>query len=281
MINTRTLLREEIALNDRKILLNEQSMSLIQNSDYVKHVLGIQIPLVEYYSFEIRKQIIEEQIKMQDVLMSAAKMSGIPTFTINVINSAKNIKDIATLFKDLILSPELMVQANTALSKVCQDLSSKILSVVNWIKNTLKTNIIGFTDKIMPILEKVSDTLIKQTSLNGWTGFLSKLGFCVIVTYVYNTVLIKLMSGGVEFFKDNPPTLLLSGISEVLNMFKNFKNFIVNNVDISQIIDFFSMITKSILFVKLKAAFNLLGIISLILAPVIASLKWPKKLQKK
>lgn len=281
MNNTRTLLREEIALNDRKTLLNEQSMSLIQNSDYVKHVLGIQIPLVEYYSFEVRKQIIEEQIKMQDVLISATKFSGIATFTINVVNSAKNLKDIATLFKDLILSPELMVQANNALANVCRELSTKILGVIEWLTNTLKTNIQGFSDKIKPILKKVSDTLLEQATLSGWSGFLSMLGFCIIVTYVYDSVFVKMMNAGIEFFKNVAPPLLMVGISEVFNMFKNFKEFILNTVDVSKIIDFFSAITKSVLFVKLKMAFSLLGTISVVLAPVIAALKWPKLLQKK
>ena len=281
MINTRTLLREEIALNDRKTLLSEHSMSLVQNSDYIKHVLGIQIPLVEYYSFEIRKQIIEEQIKMQDILISATKFSGIATFTVNVVNSAKNLKDIAILFKDLILSPELMVQANNALANVCKQLSEKILGVITWLTNTIKTNIVGFTDKIKPILEKVGKTLLEQATLSGWLGFLSMLGFCIIVTYIYDSVFVKMMNAGIEFFKNVAPLLLTVGITEVLDMFKNFKDFIVNTVDVSKIIDFFSAITKSVLFVKLKMAFSLLGTISIVLAPVIAALKWPKKLQKR
>jgi hypothetical protein len=89
------------------------------------------------------------------------------------------------------------------------------------------------------------------------------------------------MNTGVEFFKNAAPPILMLGISEVLNMFKNFKDFIVNQVDVSKIIDFFSAITKSVLFVKLKMAFSLLGTISVVLAPVIAALKWPKLLRKK
>ena len=61
MYNTKSLLREEINLNNKKMLLSEESIALIQNSEYIKNVLGIKLPLTEYYSIELRKQIIQEK----------------------------------------------------------------------------------------------------------------------------------------------------------------------------------------------------------------------------
>jgi len=280
MNNTKTLLREEINLSNKKMLLSEQSLALIGDSQYVKHVLGIEIPLVEYYSFETRKKIIEEQIKMQDVLTNAAKLSGIATFTVNIVNSIKNLKDIATLVKDLILSPDLMAQATEALGGVCRDLSKKVLGVVTWIKTNVRVAIDGFTGLFEPMLEHVSQTLLSLANKTGWLGFLSMLGFCVYVEYLYQAVFVKILQKGVEYISKGVD-FLFNGTNEVLNMFKGFSEFIVNALDISKIVDFFGGILRSTIYKKTKFAFSIIGTIAIILAPVIKKLYWTKALQKK
>lgn len=280
MNKTKILLREEINLSNKKMLLSEQSLALIGDSQYVKHVLGIEIPLVEYYSFETRKKIIEEQIKMQDVLMSAAKLSGISTFTINVVNSIKNMKDIGILFKDLILSPELMSQAISAMGGVCRDLSKKVLSVVTWIKTNVKVKIEGFTGLMEPMLEHVSQTLLDLANKTGWIGFLSMLGFCVYVQYLYDAVFVKILKQGVEFITSGVK-FLFSGVKEILDMFKGFANFIMNSIDISKIVDFLGGILNSAIFKQMNFAFSVIGTIAITLAPVIKKLYWAKAIQKK
>lgn len=280
MYNTKTLLREEIVLNDRKMLLSEHSLGLIGDSEYVKNILGIETPLVEYYSFETRRKIIEEQIKMQDVLMSAAKLSGISTFTINVVNSITNIKDIGMLFKDLILSPDLMTQAINAMAGVCRDLSKKVLSVVTWIKTNVKIAINGFTGLMEPMLQHVSTTLLDLANKTGWLGFLSMLGFCVYVEYLYQAVFVKILKEGIEFIT-NGVKFLFSGVTEVLDMFKGFATFIVNALDITKIIGFLGGILKSTIYKKVNFAFSVIATVATILAPVIKKLYWTKALQKK
>ena len=47
MTNIRQILKEELIIIDRKTLLNEHSLSLIENPEYVKHVLGINVPINE------------------------------------------------------------------------------------------------------------------------------------------------------------------------------------------------------------------------------------------
>ena len=279
MNNTKTLLREEINLSNKKMLLSEQSLALIGDSQYVKHVLGIEIPLVEYYSFETRKKIIEEQIKMQDVLVNAVRLSGIATFTVSIVKSIKNLKDIGILFKDLILSPDLMAQATEALGGVCRDLSKKVLAVVTWIKTNVKVSIQGFTGLFEPMLEHVSQTLLSLANKTGWLGFLSMLGFCVYVEYLYEAVFSKILKKGVEYITKGVD-FLFSGTNEVLNMFKGFSEFIVNALDISKIIDFLGGILHSAIYKKAEFAFNVIGTVAVILAPVIKKLYWAKAIKK-
>jgi hypothetical protein len=262
------------------MLLSEQSLSLIEDCQYVKHVLGIEMPLVEYYSFETRKKIIEEQIKMQDVLVNATKLSGIATFTINVVNSIKNLKDIGTLVKDLILSPDLMAQATEALGGVCRDLSKKVLGVVTWIKTNIKIAINGFTGLFEPMLEHVSQTLLELANKTGWLGFLSMLGFCVYVEYLYQAVFVKILQKGVEFITSSVD-FLFDGVKGVLDMFKGFASFILNALDITKIIEFLGGILKSAIYKKINFAFSVIGTVAIILAPVIKKLYWTKAIQKK
>lgn len=56
MYNIKLLLAEELILNEKKNQLNEHTLMMISDPMYVKHVLGIDVPLNEYYSFELRKK---------------------------------------------------------------------------------------------------------------------------------------------------------------------------------------------------------------------------------
>jgi hypothetical protein len=103
MYNTKILLREEIALNDKKMLLSEHSLMMIQNSSYVKNVLGIDTTLNENYPLGIRKLIIEQQIIIENLLDSINGYLGNlvqkgKEKSLNFIKSVKNLKELAILF---------------------------------------------------------------------------------------------------------------------------------------------------------------------------------------
>ena len=77
MYNTKLLLKEELMLNDRKNLLSEHSISLINNQAYVNHVLGIDCVLNEHNSLSLRRAIINEQLIAEAMLDSINKYIGI------------------------------------------------------------------------------------------------------------------------------------------------------------------------------------------------------------
>jgi hypothetical protein len=282
MNNTRTLLREEIALNDRKLLLNEQSMSLIQNSEYVKHVLGIETPLVEYYSFELRKQIIEEALSMQGVLQSAnnylvGQIEKGKEYVVKAIDTVKSTKDIVILFKDLILSPENMAKANRGLNKICTDLTNDAQSVITYITEKLP-NIINFTEGMVNMLNKLKKIVTDEINGNGWTGFLAKFGLACLMTYIKINVFDKILKLGIQFIKDG--AVLFTGVQGLLQLFKNFKETVIQNGDIKQIINWIMNIGKEAASLKLTLAFDIMVAVTTVCTALLAVINFKFDLKK-
>jgi len=282
MNNTRTLLREEIALNDRKLLLNEQSMSLIQNSEYVKHVLGIQTPLVEYYSFELRKQIIEEALSMQGVLQSAnsylvGQIEKGKEYVVKAIDTVKSTKDIVILFKNLVLSPENMAKANRGLNKICTDLTNDAQSVITYITEKLP-NIINFTEGMVNMLNKLKKIVTDEINGNGWTGFLAKFGLACLMTYIKINVFDKILKLGIQFIKDG--AVLFTGVQGLLQLFKNFKETVIQNGDIKQIINWIMNIGKEAASLKLTLAFDIMVAVTTVCTALLAVINFKFNLKK-
>jgi len=284
MYNIKLLLSEELILNDKKNQLNEHTLMMISDPMYVKHVLGIDVPLNEYYSFELRKKIIEEALTMQGVLASANKFLGSAIekgkeSAIVVIDTVKSTKDLVMLFRDVILSPENMDRANRALNNVCDKLNSEIDKVITFLTEKLGVTIAGFTDKMVKMLEHVKNVLSKIMSLNGWLGFLSKLGLAIIVTFVNLNFLDKIINIGSDFIKNNNG--LFDGIASLFNMFDNFKNTIINSIDVSGIIKWITSVGTQATIAKITLAFNIMVAVTTVTTPVIKSMYWQQKLQKK
>jgi hypothetical protein len=257
---------------------------MISDPMYVKHVLGIDVPLNEYYSFELRKKIIEEALTMQGVLASANKFLGSAIekgkeSAIVVIDTVKSTKDLVMLFRDVILSPENMDRANRALNNVCDKLNSEIDKVIAFLNEKLGATIAGFTDKMVKMLEHVKNVLSKIMSLNGWLGFLSKLGLAIIVTFVNLNFLDKIINIGSDFIKNNNG--LFDGIASLFNMFDNFKNTIINSIDVSGIIKWITSVGTQATIAKITLAFNIMVAVTTVTTPVIKSMYWQQKLQKK
>ena len=203
MYNIKSLLNEELILNDKKNQLSEHSLLMINDPNYVKHVLGIDVPLNEHYSLALRKRIIEEQLTIQGVLSSANKFLGAAIEkgkenVIKVVDTISSMKDIVMLFRDVILSPENMDRANKALSKVCTNLNVEIDKVISFLKEKLGANIQGFTDKMIQMLIHVKNVITKTMSGSGWLGFLSKLGLSIIITFVKLNFLDKIIQMGTD-----------------------------------------------------------------------------------
>ena len=284
MYNIKSLLTEELILNEKKNQLTEHTLMMINDPMYVKHVLGIDVPLNEHYSLALRKKIIEEALSMQGVLASANKFLGAAIekgkeAAIVVIDTVKSTKDIVMLFRDVILSPENMVRANKALNGVCDKLSIEIDKVVTFLSEKLGATIAGFTDKMVKMLTHVKNVLSKIMSSNGWLGFLSKLGLTIILTFVKLNFFDKITSMGMDFIKDGNG--LFDGIASLFNMFENFKNTIINSIDVTGIVSWITSVGTEAAKAKLTLAFDILVAVTAVTAPVIKSMYWQQKLQKR
>lgn len=284
MYNIKSLLTEELILNEKKNQLTEHTLMMINDPMYVKHVLGIDVPLNEHYSLALRKKIIEEALSMQGVLASANKFLGAAIekgkeAALVVIDTVKSTKDIVMLFRDVILSPENMDRANKALNGVCDKLGLEIDKVITFLSEKLGATIAGFTDKMVKMLTHVKNVLSKIMSSNGWLGFLSKLGLTIILTFVKLNFFDKITSMGMDFIKDGNG--LFDGIASLFNMFENFKNTIINSIDVTGIVSWITSVGTEAAKAKLTLAFDILVAVTAVTAPVIKSMYWQQKLQKR
>ncbi len=283
MYNTKLLLREEINLNNKKMLLSKQSIALIENSEYVKNVLGIQTPLNENYSFELRKQIITEATIMQDILQSANNYLGPAVekgkkYAIQAISTVKSAKDVVLLFKSLILSPQNMIKANRALDKICNNLIGVVENFVTYITTKI-SNIAGFTDKLVAMLQHLKETITDEINGEGWRGFLVKFSLSVLLTYIkinFFDLIIKL-GVGIANMANN----LFSGIKGLLNMFGDFKETILQTLDIKNIVDWIFSIGKNVTTQNVKMAFDVLVALTTVSSTVLAAVNFKFDLTKK
>jgi hypothetical protein len=255
---------------------------LIENSEYVKHVLGIQTPLFEYYSFELRKQIIDEALSIQGVLQSAnsylvGQIEKGKEYVVKAIDTVKSTKDIVILFKNLILSPENMAKANRGLNKICTDLTNDAQSVITYITEKLP-NIVNFTEGMVNMLNKLKRIVTDEINGNGWTGFLAKFGLACLMTYIKINVFDKILKLGIQFIKDG--AVLFSGVQGLLQLFKNFKETIIQNGDIKQIINWITNIGKEATSLKLTLAFDIMVAVTTVCTALLAVINFKFDLRK-
>ena len=276
-MNIKNLLREELLLNDSIKSLNSESMIMINNVDYLKYVLGIEIPINENYSLGLRKQIIEEQLLLQTMLNSINKFIGSSLEkgkekTIEVVNSISNVKDIAILMKDLILVPELMNSAVKSISRVANNLKQELEDIVAKINKNVKLG--NISEKFNNLINKVISTLTNLTNGNGWKGFLSMVGFCGLIKFLLKGILYKIIKGVVEFVNSN--TNIMEGL---VSMFNSFGDFVadINGTSIQPILSWLGEIGSNVSISGLLVGINILAVLAEILAPVIKEIHWAKK----
>lgn len=282
MNNIKILLKEELNLNARKNLLSEDSIILINNPQYIKHILGIDIPLNEHYSLSLRKQIIEEQLILEDFISSINKYIGKAyekgkEKTMEVVDSIKSLKDIAKLFKDIYLDPDFMEVAIGKLKKDLSELMAKVKDSVNKILEKLKVNTTGFNEKFTSLIEHIENVVKNISNQVGWKGFLMILGFTSLLFYLQNYIIEKIMSGAVNLIKNFD---FIDGIANVFNTFKEFKGIAMSTIDIQPILSWFASIGGDIAIGGVKFSADVIIILSQILMPVIRSVNFSKRMRK-
>jgi hypothetical protein len=272
MYSTKTLLREEIALNDKKMLLSEHSLMMIQNSSYVKNVLGINAPLNESYSLSIRKQIIEEQIIIENLLDSINNYVGNlvqkgKEKTLNFISSVKTLKEL--------LDSELMDEAT-------QNVKNSLTEQLNYFKNKIKAiltmvkvNVQGLTDKLNTFLENILNYGNGLINKNGWVAFLTMLGLAVLLTWINKKWLDSISGNIIDGLKK---------IDGVVNLFNSLKNLIktaVSNLGVEKIFDWFNgLVTEGSGIGLIFTISEIIIIISEIVKPTIRTITTKLNLQK-
>lgn len=283
MANIKSLLREGLLINDRQNLLSEHSISLINDPNHVKYVLGINTPINEMYSLSTKKQIIEEQLIYETMLDSINKFIGGALEkgkekTIQVIDSIKSLKDIAILIKDLILSPEWMDNAIRKIKLVTTNIIAELQNNINQLFSIIKTPIEGFSDKLKNVISKIIAYATKLTSGSGWKGFLSMLGFCTLIKLLNESIIGKLINGGVEYISKN-----IKVVDGVSNLFNSFEHFIsdISGADIQPILSWFTEIGVGTAISTFTIGFNVIAMLGKLLTPVIKSTNFTKALVNK
>lgn len=282
MSNIKTLLIEELNLNTRKNLLSEESIVLINNPQYVKHILGIDVPLNEHYSLNLRKQIIEEQLILEDLISSINKYIGKAyekgkEKTMEVVDSIKSLKDIAKLFKDIYLDPHFMEVAIGKLKQTLSELMDKVKNSVNKILQTLKVGTEGFNEQFTSLIQHIENVAKNVSNEVGWKGFLMILAFTSLVFYLQNYIIEKILSGAVNLIKNLD---VIDGIANVFNSFKEFKNIAISTLDIQPILSWFASIGGNIAIGGVAFSVDIIIVLSQVLTPVIRSVKFSKSMRK-
>jgi hypothetical protein len=280
MSNTRILLREEIALNNKKMQLSEHSLTMIQNSSYVKNVLGIDTTLNENYPLDIRKLIIEQQIIIENLLDSINGYLGNlvqkgKEKSLNFIKSVKNLKELAILFKDILLDPELMNEAIKNVKKSLTEQLNNFKNNINKILTNTKVTIQNFTDKLQTFLNNVLTYSNDVLNKDGWVPFLTMLGLAVLLTWVNRKWLEVILNNITEGLKK---------IDGVVNLFNSLKDLIktaVSNLGIENIFAWFTSLgTETSGIGIIFTISEIILIISEILMPTVQTITTRFNLQK-
>jgi len=285
-IKITNILREELFIYNGKNKLSEESLFLVNNSHYIENVLGIKKGLNENYSLSLRKQIITEQLIFENLLGSINKYIGNVVGkgkekAMEVVDSIANLKDVAKLFKDLLLDSELMVNAILSIKKLLLETINKIKQDVIKIVALINDKISGFADKFEKLMLHIEKVAISVSTEIGWKGFLMILGFLTLLSYLQETVFGKIISGGLNFIQQN--TNIIAGISGVFNTFKELKELALSTFEIGPILTWFTGVVASAtkeIFDSALIGFQLINIIGVILTPVIKSVSLSKKLRK-
>lgn len=300
MITTRQLLKEELLLNDRRNKLSSESLALINNPVYVKHILGIDIPLNESISFELRKLIIEEEervVKFGQTLKNyiGGKIAGTKEAVVQVVTNISTLKDAAVLIWDLWIKPEYMIPAMRSIKGVLSGILNDFKTAWATITNAVGAANTKFKTSFDEILVKIENVVTKLINGDGLFSFISIMGFAALLKWLYDSV-IKTLIRSVDSLIGLKDSLfqLKDSIIEVLNSFKEFKITALASFDIQPILDWFDTIANSgaaivnwfkqanvqHLLGHFAIGIQIIGVLAFVLAPVLKSISWTKKLEK-
>lgn len=276
MYDIKQNLREEIYLYNRKKLLSEQSLLLIENDYYVNTTLGIDKLSFKNDTYNYKKLVIEQQIIIENILTSINNYLGNVVQkgkekSLQIVKTVNNLKDLALLFKNILVDPKLMEEAIENVKKSLTKTITEVKNLINNLLGKLSINIQGFTDKLNTFLNKILEFGDRFLNSKGWVGFLTMLGLTVMLIWLKKNWLenlFNLISSSVEN--------QIKNINFVINIFNGLKDLIKNaaaNMGVEQILEWFISFGKKEPIIGIVfSASQIIDIISEILVPTVKTI---------
>jgi len=276
MYSTKQILREELYLHNKKKLLSEHSLLLIEDDYYVTTILGVDKSLFENNLFSYKQTVIEQQIIVENMIDSINSYLGSVVQkgkekSLQLIKTIKDTKELAILFKNILLDPKLMEEAIENVKKNLNETIVEIKKLINNILTKLGFKIKGFTDKLTIFLDKILEYGNKFLNSKGWVGFVTMLGLTVMLIWCKKNWLDKLLNLAIEQLENQ-----ITNITSIVNIFNSLKELIsdaASNLGVDEILNWFIGFGKKEPLIGIVfSAIEIVNIISEILIPTVKTI---------
>lgn len=263
----KTLVREELTIFNEKVKLTNETLSLIENQDYVKYVLGINAPLNESQSFETRQLIIQEALNLQTLSQSIQKYVGDKVNT--VVTGVKDIKDVLTIIYKIATDAtgELAKKGELILKQTIEEILTTYKQNIKKIETGLGTQIQNFKQGLDDITNKVITLIKKLENYAGLVGILGMLAFATLLQWANQ----KILNVAADFVKNKGLDLL----QKAFNSFGTFFKEIFGQLTIDNIIGYFKNF-DGVLGPIVNTA-EIITIMAIILRPIVQRFNLKKK----
>ena len=276
MYSTKQILREELYLHNKKKLLSEHSLLFIEDDYYVTTILGVDKSLFENNLFSYKKTVIEQQIIVENMIDSINSYLGSVVQkgkekSLQLIKTIKDTKELAILFKNILLDPKLMEEAIENVKKNLNETIVEVKKLINNILTKLGFKIQGFTDKLTTFLDKILEYGNKFLNSKGWVGFITMLGLTVMLIWCKKNWLDKLLNLATEQLENQ-----IKNITSIVNIFNSLKELIsdaASNLGVDEILNWFIGFGKKEPLIGIVfSAIEIVNIISEILRPTVKTI---------
>jgi hypothetical protein len=266
----KTLVKEELTIFNESVKLTKETLSLIENQDYVKYVLGINVSLNESQSFETKQLILQEALNLQSLSQSIQKYVGDKVNT--VITGVKDVKDVLKIIYQIATDAtgELAKKGELILKKTIEETLNTYKQKIQGIESKLGTQIQNFKEVLDNLTNKVVNLVKKLESYTGLAGILGLLAFATLLQWVNQ----KILGVAADFIKNN-------GIETLKKAFDSFGAFfkeIFGQLSIDNIIGYFKNF-DGVLGPIVNTA-EIITIMAVILRPIVQKFNLNKKLNE-
>ena len=191
--------------------------------------------------------------------------------SLQLIKTIKDTKELAILFKNILLDPKLMEEAIENVKKNLNETIVEVKKLINNILTKLGFKIQGFTDKLTTFLDKILEYGNKFLNSKGWVGFITMLGLTVMLIWCKKNWLDKLLNLATEQLENQ-----IKNITSIVNIFNSLKELIsdaASNLGVDEILNWFIGFGKKEPLIGIVfSAIEIVNIISEILIPTVKTI---------